>query len=72
MKTPKKKMHVSNCENTHDDLLHKPVKKNKRDRKISIYDTEDDEDDIVDDLDDDVYDDFDLDAFEESNLDEDY
>lgn len=73
MKTPNKKVHMSNKDNSHDDFMHKPVKKDsKRDRKISIYDATDEDDDFVDDFND-VYDDFDLDDFEGDDLpDEDY
>ncbi|MDR0969373.1 MAG: hypothetical protein LBM67_02395 [Lentimicrobiaceae bacterium] len=65
MKTPNKKVYMSNKDNSHDDFMHKPIKKdNKRGRKISIYDATDEDDDFVDAIDD-VYDDFDLDAIEE-------
>ena len=63
---------MSNKDNSHDDFMHKPIKKDsKRDRKISIYNATDEDDDFVDDIDD-VYDDFDLDAIEEEDFEEDY
>lgn len=69
MKTPKKKMRSNDYQN--EDIVRKPVKKSKRDRKISIYDTEDEEDEFAEEFDD-VFDEYDLDSFEEIEEDEDY
>lgn len=70
MKTPKKKMRPNDY--LYDDILRKPIKKtNKRDRKISIYDAEDEEDEFAEEFDD-VFDEYDLDSYEEIEEDEDY
>ncbi|MBU2558963.1 MAG: hypothetical protein KJ578_14390 [Bacteroidetes bacterium] len=68
MKTAKKKSHIP--EKMEDDFVRKPVKKmaSKRDRKISIYNPTDEDDEAFENFDELL--DFDPDDFEEEDEDD--